>query len=137
VPDGRLVQGTRSRKAVLRRAVDVASCEGLDGLSFRRLAADLEVSKSGVQALFGSMEALQIAAIKTARATFEHAVVAPAATEPAGLARLRALVEGWIWYRAASRRRRGRRHRAPGRRPGAQLSCRYARSTAWTAKSPK
>ncbi len=36
--DGRVERGTRTRRTVLRRAVDIASVEGLEALSVGRLA---------------------------------------------------------------------------------------------------
>lgn len=51
--DGRVERGNRTRRTVLRRAVDIASVEGLEALSVGRLAGDLELSKSGVFALLG------------------------------------------------------------------------------------
>jgi AcrR family transcriptional regulator len=100
VPDGRLLRGAESRRAVLRRGVDLASSDGLDGLSFGRLAADLGVSKGGIQTLFGTKEDLQVAVVKAARGAFEQAVVRPALEEPPGIARVRALVDRWIDYAA-------------------------------------
>jgi hypothetical protein len=58
--DGRVERGRRSRRAILDRAMDIASPEGLEALSVRRLATDLDVSKSGVFAQFGSKEELQV-----------------------------------------------------------------------------
>jgi len=98
VTDGRLLRGARSRRTIARRAVDVASLDGLDGLSMGRLAADLGVSKSGVQALFGTKENLQIATVAAAGEAFEEAVSGPAMAEEPGAARLRALVDRWIDY---------------------------------------
>jgi AcrR family transcriptional regulator len=100
VPDGRVLRGAESRRAILRLAVDLASSDGLDGLSFGRLAADLGMSKGGIQTLFGAKEDLQVAVIKTARSAFERAVVQPALEEPPGAARVRALVDRWIDYAA-------------------------------------
>jgi AcrR family transcriptional regulator len=96
--DQRLLRGARSRRTIVRHAVDVASLEGLNGLSLGRLAADLGVSKSGVQTLFGTKENLQVAAVHAARDAFAEAVVGPALAAPPGAARLRALVERWIEY---------------------------------------
>jgi AcrR family transcriptional regulator len=78
--------------------VDVASVRGLDGLSFGALAADLGLSKAGIQTLFGSKQALQIAVIEHAHELFVSAVLAPAQTASRGLARLRALLDGWTRY---------------------------------------
>ncbi|MEU4742693.1 TetR/AcrR family transcriptional regulator [Actinosynnema sp. NPDC023658] len=99
VSDGRLLRGTRSRRTILRQAVDVASLEGLNGLSFGRLAADLGLSKSGIQTLFRTKDDLQVATAEFARDLFLDAVISPALASAApGAARLRALVEGWIEY---------------------------------------
>jgi AcrR family transcriptional regulator len=96
--DGRVARGERTRAAVLRRAADIASVEGLDGLSIGRLAADLSVSKAGVFAHFGSKEELQVATVRAATRRFAEEVVAPAAAAPEGLARVVALGERWLDY---------------------------------------
>ncbi|MGX1778009.1 TetR/AcrR family transcriptional regulator [Nocardia brasiliensis] len=94
--DQRLAKGARSRASIARHAADVASVEGLTGVSIGRLATDLGVSKSGIATLFGSKESLQLAAIKVAREVFVDAVVTPSMSEPAGMPRLRAVVERWF-----------------------------------------
>lgn len=99
--DQRLLRGARSRRTILRHAVDVASLEGLNGLSLGRLATDLGLSKSGVQTLFGTKENLQVAAVEFARDAFNDAVIRPALAAPRGTARLRALIERWITYAEA------------------------------------
>ncbi|GJF32300.1 TetR family transcriptional regulator [Kitasatospora sp. NE20-6] len=98
--DGRVQRGNETRRAVLLRAVEVASVEGLDALSIGRLAGDLGLSKSGVFASFGSKEELQLAAVRAAQRIFHDAVIAPVdAVAPApGLARLRALCDSWLAY---------------------------------------
>lgn len=96
--DGRLARGDATRRAVLRRAVDIASIEGLDGLSLGRLATELELSKSGVFALFGSKEELQLASVRAAREIFAHHITEPAMTAEPGLPRLRLLCERWLEY---------------------------------------
>lgn len=83
---------------MLRRAVDMASLDGLDGLSFGRLAEDTGMSKAGIQTLFGTKEALQLATVAAARDMFVETVVLPAQASPPGLARLRHLVDRWISY---------------------------------------
>jgi AcrR family transcriptional regulator len=96
--DQRLARGARTRRAVTRHAVDVASMIGLSGLSLGRVAADLGLSKSGVATLFGTKEQLQIATIATAGEVFRDAVVRPASQAPPGATQLRALAERWISY---------------------------------------
>ncbi|MEV5839702.1 TetR/AcrR family transcriptional regulator [Nocardia sp. NPDC052112] len=96
--DKRLLRGARSRQLVLRQAVDTASLDGLEGLSFGRLATDTGLSKAGVQTLFKTKEALQLAALDFARDMFIDAVIQPARKQPHGVQRLRALIELWIVY---------------------------------------
>jgi AcrR family transcriptional regulator len=96
--DGRIRRGDETRRLVLRRAVDLASIEGLDGVTIGRLAEELSISKSGLFAHFGSKEALQLATIRAARAIFSLAVVTPAMAQPPGMVRLRALLDGWLDY---------------------------------------
>ncbi len=96
--DGRLARGARTRAAILRRAADLASVEGLDGLSIGRLATELSLSKSSVFAHFGSKEELQLAAIEHAEEVFTDLVVRPALAAPAGLPRLLAMTEHWFTY---------------------------------------
>ncbi|PXX59859.1 TetR family transcriptional regulator [Nocardia tenerifensis] len=98
ITDKRLLRGAKTRQTVLRRAVDVASVDGLEGLSFGRLATDTGLSKAGIQTLFKTKEALQLAAIEHARDLFVETVVEPAAAAANGAARLRALIEGWLAY---------------------------------------
>jgi AcrR family transcriptional regulator len=83
---------------VLRQAVDIASLEGLGGVSFGRLAVDTGLSKAGIQTLFKTKEALQLAAVEFAREMFIDAVIRPASPAPHGVARLRALLDHWIVY---------------------------------------
>ncbi|MFF0491476.1 TetR/AcrR family transcriptional regulator [Nocardia sp. NPDC004068] len=96
--DRRLLRGARSRLAITRRAAEIASVDGLDGVSFGRLADDLGISKAGIQTLFRTKEQLQLATIETARAVFLDEVVTPARDLPPGLAHLRALIENWLGY---------------------------------------
>ncbi|WP_433200994.1 TetR/AcrR family transcriptional regulator [Nocardia sp. CA-107356] len=96
--DKRLLRGARSRQLVLRQAVDTASLDGLDGLSFGKLATDTGLSKAGVQTLFKTKETLQLAALDLAREMFIDAVIRPARAQPQGVQRLRALIEHWINY---------------------------------------
>lgn len=100
--DGRLARGEETRRLTLRRAVDIASVGGLDGLSIGRLSGELGLSKSGVFAHFGSKEELQLAAVAHAAEVFTEQVITPALTAPRGLPRLDALMERWLDY---SRRR--------------------------------
>jgi AcrR family transcriptional regulator len=88
----------RTRAAILERAVDLASIEGLEGLTIGRLASDLGMSKSGLFGHFGSKEELQLATIEEASARFVREVVEPALEQPEGAPRLRALCMSFIDY---------------------------------------
>jgi AcrR family transcriptional regulator len=97
--DGRRLRGRRTRESILDAAVDLASVEGLDGLSIGRLATELGMSKSGLFAHFGSKEELQLATIDTARAIFIKEVIEPARQAERGLPRLVALLDHWLEYK--------------------------------------
>jgi AcrR family transcriptional regulator len=101
IRDKRLLRGARTREAVLRYAVDIASLDGLDQVSFGQLAADTGLSKSGIQTLFRSKETLQLAVIGYARQMFRDAVIGPAQSASPGVARLRALLGRWREYATA------------------------------------
>jgi AcrR family transcriptional regulator len=86
-----------TREVILETAMDLASVEGLEGVSIGRLADALGMSKSGVIGHFASKEDLQLATIEAARGTFETEVLGRLDAEP-GLARLRSMAECWIDY---------------------------------------
>ena len=92
------MKGERTRQGILERAVDLASLEGLEGLTIGRLADDIGMSKSGLFAHFGSKEDLQLAAIQAARERFLDEVLRPALREPRGYPRLVAICRNWIAY---------------------------------------
>ncbi|WAL63473.1 TetR family transcriptional regulator [Amycolatopsis cynarae] len=96
--DKRVLRGLQSRQLILDRAMNIASVEGLESLSVRRLATELEMSKSGVFAQFGSKEELQLATVRAAIDVFAARVVRPARKAPAGIRRVRALCEAWMHY---------------------------------------
>jgi AcrR family transcriptional regulator len=86
----------RTKSAILRHAVHLASTEGLEGLTIGRLAELLKMSKSGLFAHFGSKLDLQLETIDAARSIFIDEVVRPALTKPEGMPRLWALCDGWL-----------------------------------------
>ena len=90
--------GERSRNAILREAAQLATVEGLEGLSIGRLAEAVGMSKSGLFAHFGSKEELQLATIETASAIFIEDVVQPASVADTGIERLRLLTEGFLQH---------------------------------------
>ena len=100
--DRRRAKGDATRARVLHLAADLASEEGLEGLTLSRLAEDLGISRSNVHALFGgSKQELQLATVAAARARFVEAVVQPVIGRPPGLERLRGLLDSWCDYIAA------------------------------------
>ncbi|MGW7026602.1 TetR/AcrR family transcriptional regulator [Streptomyces xanthophaeus] len=96
--DGRVERGNQTRRAVLERTVRTASVDGLEGLSLGKIAAGLGLSKSGVFALFGSKEDLQLATVRAAVEVFVAQVVRPVREDPAGLAKVWRLCELWLDY---------------------------------------
>ena len=96
--DGRRVRGARTRAQILETAANLASVEGLEGLTIGRLATELGMSKSGLFAHFGSKEELQLATIGAAREIFAREVVAPAREAERGLPRLEALIAAKLRY---------------------------------------
>jgi AcrR family transcriptional regulator len=93
-------KGVETRAAILERAVDLASAQGLEGLSLGHLAADLKMSKSGLFAHFGSKQELQLATVAAAAERFFAAVIEPAAAAPDGAPRLRAMADNYLAHLA-------------------------------------
>jgi AcrR family transcriptional regulator len=89
-------KGAGTRTAILATALDIASVDGLEGLTIGRLAGELEMSKSGVFAHFGSKRDLQLATIAAAAERFRVAVIEPAAQAPDGAPRLRAMAAAYL-----------------------------------------
>ena len=88
----------KTRTEILKRSVDIASAEGLEGVSIGRLAVELDMSKTGVFAHFSSKEDLQLATVDMARNIFVAEVVGPALKRPRGVIRLSALLQAWLAY---------------------------------------
>jgi AcrR family transcriptional regulator len=91
-------KGERTRQSILDRAVDLASLEGLQGLTIGRLAEELGMSKSGLFAHFGSKEDLQIATIEAASQRYITEIFTEAVRQPRGYPRLKAICEAWLSY---------------------------------------
>ena len=66
-----------SRGAILLRAAEIASVDGLEGVTIGRLAVELGMSKSGVFSHFGAKEELQISTVHAAAEIFSREVVVP------------------------------------------------------------
>jgi AcrR family transcriptional regulator len=89
-------KGSQTRASILDRAIDLASAEGLEGLTIGRLASELQMSKSGLFAHFGSKQELQLATIGAAAERFKAAVIEPALDLSEGAPRLRAMAERYL-----------------------------------------
>lgn len=98
VTDGRRARGDASRRAILGTAADLASVEGLDGLTIGTLAERSGHGKSSIATLFGSKEALQLATVATAAEVFRARVVEPSRELPRGVQRVATLLRGVLDY---------------------------------------
>lgn len=98
VLDGRRARGDASRRVVLESATDLASVDGLDGLTIGRLSEASGYSKSSIATLFQSKEGLQLATVAAAREIFVAQIVEPARSEPRGVRRLAALMRNGLIY---------------------------------------
>lgn len=99
--DRRRARGDASRRTVLESATDLASTDGLDGLTIGRLAESSGMSKSSIATLFGGKEGLQLATVEAAREIFTEAIVEPARGEERGIRRLALLLRGALDYSRA------------------------------------
>ena len=128
-------KGETTRRAVLERAVNLASTDGLEGLTIGRLASDMGLSKSGLFGHFGSKEDLQIATVEQASRRFIEEVIVPAYEQPEGPERLRALCEHYLDHLASDVFPGGCFWAAASAefdsRPGPVRDAVLAKSTAW------
>jgi AcrR family transcriptional regulator len=88
--------GERSRQKILQSAAELATVEGLNGLSIGRLADHVGMSKSGLYAHFRSKEELLIATVDTASAILTKEVVVPGLDAPEGAERLVAFCDAFL-----------------------------------------
>lgn len=91
-------KGEETKERIIERALQLATRDGLEGLTISRLAAELDLSKSGLFAHFGSKEELQLQVLQAAARHFEESVVRPALKAPRGESRVRALFERWLGW---------------------------------------
>ena len=91
-------KGEQTRQAILDDAIQVASQDGLRGLTIGQLAAHIEMSKSGLFAHFKSKESLQLEVLEHARQRFIDSVMRPALAAPRGRTRLDTLFDHWLTW---------------------------------------
>jgi AcrR family transcriptional regulator len=89
-------KGDRTRARILDVAVELASVQGLGGLTIGPLAERLGLSKSGLFAHFQSKEALQVETLQRAAELFRADVTEPIRAVPDRADRLRIFFERWI-----------------------------------------
>ncbi|MFD2365515.1 TetR/AcrR family transcriptional regulator [Pseudoduganella sp. GCM10020061] len=89
-------KGEMTRAAILDVALEIASRDGLEGLTIGLLADRMSMSKSGVFAHFGSREDLQLEVIKLYHHRFEQEVFFPSIRETRGMPRLKSMFARWI-----------------------------------------
>jgi AcrR family transcriptional regulator len=97
-PRKQRADGERTREAIVREAVSLATLDGLEGLSIGDLAGALGMSKSGVYAHFGSKQDLQLATVDEAGRIFHAEVVEPALAAAPGVAQLVAVCDAFCDY---------------------------------------
>ncbi|SDV48161.1 TetR/AcrR family transcriptional regulator [Chitinasiproducens palmae] len=88
-------KGEQTRAAILDAALELASRDGLEGLTIGSLAERMKMSKSGVFAHFGAREELQVEVVREYHRRFEAEVFRPSLAEPRGLPRLAAMIARW------------------------------------------
>ncbi len=91
-----ILRGQETRRRIMRRAVDVATREGLEALTIGRVAKAMGLSKATILGHYASKETLQLATLAAGRERFIEDVVAPTVDLPPGIVRLERLLDGWI-----------------------------------------
>lgn len=94
--DGRKARGDRTRGAVLEQAVRIAEVEGLEGLTFGRVALAAGVPKSTLAALFKDREELQLQTLRFGAEAFATALKSRVRNRSGALGRLKALCDAWF-----------------------------------------
>jgi AcrR family transcriptional regulator len=90
-------KGQSTREEIVARALNIAALEGLGALSIGGLAKELEMSKSGLFAHFGSKENLETAVVERASVLFfDHVLVPIEENGLEGIERVWALCDYWL-----------------------------------------
>lgn len=91
-----MTKGEDTRRSALAAALELASTEGLAGVTIGRLADHVGMSKSGLFAHFQSKEGLDIEILRTAIERFTVGVIVPALKAKRGEPRVVTLFERWL-----------------------------------------
>ncbi len=89
-------KGDETKQKILHTGFEMASKLGMESLSIGTLASSTRMSKSGLFSHFKSKENLQLAVMKHAGQVFLEDVISPALKAPAGIQRLRSMMNKWI-----------------------------------------
>ncbi len=89
---------TTTKERILGESLDLASRTGLAGVTLGVLAQQAGMSKSGLFAHFGSKEDVQLRLLEESTRVANATFLNNAMSKPAGLARLKAVFEGWIGW---------------------------------------
>lgn len=92
----RMSEHSATKRKILREAADLASLDGLDGVTIGSLAERAGMSKSGLFRHFGSKEQLQVETLRAGVERFRTIVILPTLSVPSGIPRLRRLFERWM-----------------------------------------
>jgi AcrR family transcriptional regulator len=87
-----------TKERILIEGVDLLSRSGFAGITLGVLAQQTGMSKSGLFAHFKSKEEVQLELLDQMLRLGAASFVEPAMRNPKGLARLRAIVEGWLGW---------------------------------------
>lgn len=88
-------KGRATRMAILEQALDIASSDGLQAITFGVLAEHMKMARSGVFAHFGSREKLVLDVLDLYHARFAQLVFFPSLRKSRGLPRLRSMFDLW------------------------------------------
>lgn len=91
-----MTKGEDTKQNILKAGLEMASQFGLESVTIGELAKATGMSKSGLFAHFQSKENLQIQILNYAGEYFFQAVMGPAFIVPAGIPRIKALIDNWI-----------------------------------------
>lgn len=89
---------TNTSEKLLEYGLGVLSQEGLSGITLGRLAQHAGISKSGVFAHFSSKAEVEMALLEYAEKFSAPHVLEPTFRAPAGIARVKALMQNWFGW---------------------------------------
>jgi AcrR family transcriptional regulator len=92
----KLAKSEQTLQSIIQMALKIAVEEGFDFVTLGEVAKRLDISKSGVFARVGSLEALQHMVIAEYSRIFAENVFLPALSAPRGLPRLNEMVKLWL-----------------------------------------